>query len=32
MADLPMPSFSDGLNGNEIQKKGDMWICVADSL
>ena len=32
MAEFPVPSFSDGLNGKEIQKNGDMCICVADSL
>ena len=32
MADFPMRSFSDGLNGKEIQKNGHMCICVADSL
>ena len=28
MAEFPVPSFSDGLNVKEIQKNGDMWICV----
>ena len=32
MADFPMPSFSDGLNVKEIQKNGDICICLADSL
>ena len=32
MAEFPMPSFSDDLNGKEIQKNGTMCIYVADSL
>ena len=28
MAEFPVPSFCDGLNGKEIQKNGDMGICV----
>ena len=32
MADFPVPSYSDGLNIKEIQKNGNICICVAVSL
>ena len=28
MAEFPVRSFSDGLNGKEIQKNGEMCICT----